>query len=142
MCRPQGETLQEVKGSKRGIRSIRCYCHSLSLVPVNPDWFFHTMNSLFLYEFCSVGQIFSFVPLWPGVLGCWRPGFSEPHENLAAMPVHLEYGYGSHKTSLQKQNKHRKSNNKTKQKQNQPRFSHFILHQATTALRALKKQKD
>ena len=40
MCRPQGETLQEVEGSKSCIWPSRCHCHSLSLAPVNPDWFY------------------------------------------------------------------------------------------------------
>jgi len=35
MCRPQ-----EVEGSERCIWPSRCYCHSLSLAPVNPDWFY------------------------------------------------------------------------------------------------------
>jgi len=39
MCRPQGETLQDVEGSKHCILPSRCHCHSLSLAPVNPDWF-------------------------------------------------------------------------------------------------------
>jgi len=40
MFRPQTETLQEVEESKRCIWSSRCHCHPLSLVPVNPDWFY------------------------------------------------------------------------------------------------------
>ena len=40
MCCPQGETLQEVEESKRCIWPSWCQCHSLSLAPVNPDWFY------------------------------------------------------------------------------------------------------
>ena len=40
MCCPQGETLQEVEGSKHCIWPSRCHCHSLYLAPVNPDWFY------------------------------------------------------------------------------------------------------
>jgi len=40
MCRTQGETLQEVEGSKRCTLPSRCHCHSLSLAPVNPDCFY------------------------------------------------------------------------------------------------------
>jgi len=40
MCCPQGETLQEVEGSKRCIWPCGCHCRSLSLAPVNPDWFY------------------------------------------------------------------------------------------------------
>jgi len=40
ICRPQGKTLQEVKGSKRCKWPSRCRCHSLSPAPVSPDWFY------------------------------------------------------------------------------------------------------
>jgi len=40
MCRPQGENLQEVEGSKCCIWPSRCHGHSLSLAPVNPEWFY------------------------------------------------------------------------------------------------------
>ena len=33
-------TLHEVEGSKYCIWHSRCHCHSLSLAPVNPDWFY------------------------------------------------------------------------------------------------------
>jgi len=40
MCRPQGEILQQVKGSKHCIWPSRCHCHLLSLAPVNPNFTF------------------------------------------------------------------------------------------------------
>ena len=37
---PAGKTLQEVEGSNRCMWPSICHCHSLSLAPVNPDWFY------------------------------------------------------------------------------------------------------
>ena len=49
---PAGETLQEVEGSKRCIWPSRCHCHSLSLAPVNPDWFY--LPGFYFSGTCSV----------------------------------------------------------------------------------------
>ena len=54
MCRLQRETLQEVEGSKRCIQPSICHCHSLSLAPVNPDWFYPSW--FYLSGTCSPGQ--------------------------------------------------------------------------------------
>jgi len=51
-CRRRS-TLQEVEGSKRCILPNRYHCHSLSLAPVNPDWFY--LPGSYLSGTCSPG---------------------------------------------------------------------------------------